>query len=91
MEHINFELNINASHASFVFENTQLHRNITITRLFLLNYTKIVVYSKVKQHFACFHGSKIVYDLTFCSVVPFQFSSKLDHTMWRQVDGATCK
>jgi len=46
MELIKFELHIklfNASHASLVFENTQLHRNITISRLFLFNYTKMVI------------------------------------------------
>jgi len=33
----------NVSHASLVFENTQLHRNITISRLFLLYYTKMII------------------------------------------------
>jgi len=38
MEHIKFELYIklfHASHASLVFENTHVHRSITISRLFL--------------------------------------------------------
>jgi len=46
MEHIKFELHsklFNASHASFVFENTQLHQNVTISTLFLLNYTKMII------------------------------------------------
>jgi len=29
--------------AMHVFENTLLHRNITISRRFLLNYTKIII------------------------------------------------
>jgi len=70
----------NASHVSFVFENTQLHRNVTISRLFLLNYTKMIMYSKVKQHFACFYGSKIVYDFSLSLFRPFLFLSNLDHT-----------
>jgi len=48
MEHIKFELHIklfNATLASLVFENTQLHRNITISRPFLLNYTKMIIYT----------------------------------------------
>jgi len=70
----------NASHASLVFEDTQLHRNITILRLFLLNYAKMIIYSKVKQHFACFHGNKVVYDFNFSLFHPFLFSSNLHHT-----------
>jgi len=33
---------LNANHASLVFENTPLHQKIIISRLFLVNYTKMI-------------------------------------------------
>jgi len=71
MEHIKFELHIkllNASYASLVFENTQLHRNITISRLFLLNYIKI---NNLNNTLLAFMEVKSSMILTFHSFVPF--------------------
>jgi len=70
MEHIKFELHIklfSASHASLVFENTQLHRNITISILFLLNYTN----NNLNNILRAFMEAKSSMILTFPSFVPF--------------------
>jgi len=65
-----------ASHASLVFENTQLHRNITISRLFLLNYTRMIFSTNTLHVFMEAKSSMI---LTFRSFVPC-CSHQLDHT-----------
>jgi len=60
-----------------VSENTPHHRNITISRLVLLNDTNDNLNNSLRALL-----SKVVYDFNLLLFRPFLFSSKLDHTTY---------